>query len=237
MRHVFSHSRKAAAKSRVVRVLLWLAAIMLLLPAAVIALYAVVPPPLTPLMAMRWFDGAGLRKEWVPLSRVAPHVPRAVIASEDNLFCEHAGFDWRSIGEAVEDYSTGRRMRGASTISMQTAKNLFLWPGRDLARKSIEAYLTVLIELIWSKQRIMEVYLNIAEWGDGVYGIGAAARAYFGKPAGSLTQREAALLAAVLPNPREWSPVHPSAYISGRADIIMRRIGQLGPLLACVASR
>ncbi len=237
MRHVFSRSRKMTAKSRFVRILLWLAAIMVLAPAAAIALYAVMPPPLTPLMAMRWLDGAGLRKDWMPLSRVAAHVPHAVIASEDNLFCEHSGFDWRSIGDAVEDYSAGRRTRGASTISMQTAKNLFLWPGRNFARKSIEAYLTVLIELIWSKQRIMEVYLNVAEWGDGVYGIGAAARAHFGKSAGSLTRREAALLAAVLPNPREWSPVRPTAYISGRADTIVRRIGQLGPLLACVASR
>ena len=236
MRRAFSPSRRSI-RSRLVRLLLWIVAIVVLVPAILIALYGVVPPPLTPLMAMRWFDGAGIRKEWVPLSRVAVHTPRAVIASEDNLFCEHSGFDWRSIGDAVEDYSTGRRTRGASTISMQTAKNLFLWPGRDFVRKGIEAYLTVLIELLWSKQRIMEVYLNIAEWGDGVYGIGAAARAHFRKPAASLTTREAALLAAVLPNPREWSPVRPSDYISGRADVIARRIGQLGPLLACVSSR
>jgi monofunctional biosynthetic peptidoglycan transglycosylase len=120
---------------------------------------------------------------------------------------------------------------------MQTAKNLFLWPGRDFVRKGIEAYLTVLIELIWSKRRIMEVYLNVAEWDDGVYGVGAAARAHFGKPAASLTRREAALLAAVLPNPREWSPSRPSSFIAGRADTITRRIAQLGPLLACVGPR
>jgi monofunctional biosynthetic peptidoglycan transglycosylase len=164
-------------------------------------------------------------------------VPRAVIAAEDNLFCEHQGFDWRAIGEAAEDYAAGKRVRGASTISMQVAKNLFLWPGRDFARKGMEAYLTVIVELLWSKRRIMEVYLNIAEWGDGVFGIGAAAHAHFGKPASTLTGREAALLAAVLPNPREWSPVRPTAYIAGRADVIMRRTGQLGPLLACAIRR
>jgi monofunctional biosynthetic peptidoglycan transglycosylase len=128
-------------------------------------------------------------------------------------------------------------MRGASTLSMQVAKNLFLWPGRDFARKGMEAYITVFIELLWSKRRIMEVYLNIAEWGDGLYGIEAAARKHFGKPAAALTPREAALLAAVLPNPREWSPAPPSPYIAGRADVIGRRAGQLGALLACVGGR
>ena len=165
----------------------------------------------------------------MPLDRVAASVPRAVIASEDNLFCEHSGFDWRAIGDAAEEYAAGRRMRGASTISMQVAKNLFLWPGRDFVRKGIEAYLTVFVELLWSKRRIMEVYLNIAEWGDGIYGVDAAARAHFGKAPAALTPREAALLAAVLPNPREWSPARPTPYIAGRSDVIARRVAQLGP--------
>lgn len=220
-----------------IRLFLWCAAILLVAPAAAIALYAVVPPPITPLMALRWLDGAAIRKDWVPLDRVAVSVPRAVIASEDNLFCEHSGFDWRAIGDAAEEYAAGKRMRGASTVSMQVAKNLFLWPGRDFLRKGIEAYLTVFVELLWSKRRIMEVYLNIAEWGDGIYGIDAAARAHFGKPASALTPREAALLAAVLPNPREWSPARPTPYIAGRSDVIARRAAQLGPLLACVAGR
>jgi monofunctional glycosyltransferase len=222
---------------RLIRLFIWLAAILLVAPVLMIALYAIIPPPITPLMALRWMDGAEIRKTWTPLDRVAPAVPRAVIASEDNLFCEHSGFDWRAIGDAADDYATGKRMRGASTISMQVAKNLFLWPGRDFVRKGIEAYITVFVELLWSKRRIMEVYLNIAEWGDGLYGIDAAARARFGKAAAALTPREAALLAAVLPNPREWSPDRPTAYIAGRADVIARRVGQLGPLLACMGSR
>jgi monofunctional biosynthetic peptidoglycan transglycosylase len=164
-------------------------------------------------------------------------VPRAVIASEDNRFCEHSGFDWQAIGDAAEDYASGKRVRGASTLSMQVAKNLFLWPGRDFARKGVEAYITVFIELLWSKRRIMEVYLNIAEWGDGIYGAEAAARAHFGKAAAALTLREAGLLAAVLPNPLDWSPARPTPYIAGRADVIARRVGQLGPLLACVGGR
>lgn len=222
---------------RPVRLLAAILAIVLALPVLVIALYAVVPPPLTPLMVLRSADGASIRKSWTPLERIAPAVPRAVIASEDNLFCRHAGFDWQAIGEAAEDYVEGRRLRGASTISMQVAKNLFLWPGRDFVRKGVEAYLTVFVELLWTKRRIMEVYLNIAEWGDGIYGVEAAARAHFGKRASALTPREAALLAAVLPNPRAWSPARPSAYIAGRADTILGRTGQLGPLLACVAAR
>jgi monofunctional biosynthetic peptidoglycan transglycosylase len=220
--------------NRLIRPLALILVIALAGPVLVVALYAIVPPPLTPLMALRWFDGAALRKTWTPLERVAPAVPRAVIASEDNRFCAHAGFDWGAIGEAADDYATGKRVRGASTISMQVAKNLFLWPGRDFARKGMEAYITVFVELLWSKRRIMEVYLNIAEWGDGIYGIGAASRAHFGKAAAALTPREAALLAAVLPNPREWSPDRPTPYIAGRADVILRRVGQLGPLLACV---
>jgi monofunctional biosynthetic peptidoglycan transglycosylase len=222
---------------RLIRLLVLLVVIALSLPVLLVALYAIVPPPLTPLMALRWADGAAINKTWTPLERIAPAMPRAVIASEDNLFCEHSGFDWNAIGEAADDYAAGKRMRGASTISMQVAKNLFLWPGRDFLRKGVEAYITVVVELLWSKRRIMEVYLNIAEWGDGLYGIGAASQAHFRKAATALTPREAALLAAVLPNPREWSPNRPTDYIAGRADVISRRVGQLGPMLACVDKR
>ena len=189
-----------------IRLILWLAAAILVIPVLLIALYAVVPPPITPLMALRWLDGAAIDRRWVPLDRIAPAMPRAAVASEDNLFCEHGGFDWRAIGDAADDYAAGKRLRGASTISMQVAKNVVLWPGRDFLRKGAEAYVTVFVEMLWSKRRIMEVYLNVAEWGDGIYGVEAAARAHFGKSAAALTPREAALLAAVLPNPREWSP-------------------------------
>ena len=216
------------------RGLLWAAVLLLLGPPAVLLLFRVVPPPLTPLMVIRLVEGEGLRKDWTPLDRIAPALPQAVIAAEDNLFCEHSGFDWQAIQEAVEDYRDGDRLRGASTVSMQTAKNLFLWPGRNFLRKGLEAWLTLQMELLWPKRRIMEVYLNIAEWGPGLYGAEAAARAYFGKPAADLSRREAALLAAVLPNPRAWSPAEPSPYIARRAGVIAGRIGQLGPLLDCV---
>jgi monofunctional biosynthetic peptidoglycan transglycosylase len=147
-------------------------------------------------------------------------LPRAVIASEDEKFCTHHGFDWVAFDNAYRDWRAGREPKGASTITMQVAKNLFLWPGRSVLRKGIEAYLTVLLELLWDKHRIMEVYLNVIEWGDGIYGADAAAHRYFNKPASALTPQEAALLAAVLPNPREWSAVRPTPYIAERAAAI-----------------
>jgi monofunctional biosynthetic peptidoglycan transglycosylase len=157
-----------------------------------------------------------------------------VIAAEDNRFCEHAGFDWGELEGQLDALLAGGRARGASTITMQTAKNLFLWPGRDFVRKALEAWLTPQIELLWPKRRIIEVYLNVAEFGPGIYGAEAAARAYFGKSAGALGAREAALLAAVLPSPRRWSPDRPTEYLSARARNIRTRIEQLGPMLDCV---
>jgi monofunctional biosynthetic peptidoglycan transglycosylase len=209
-------------------------AAFVLLPAMVILIYGLVPPAVTPLMLIRLAEGEGIAKTWVPLSRISPQMPYAIIAAEDNRFCVHFGFDFKAIQEAVADYGESGGLRGASTVSMQTAKNLFLWPGRSWLRKGIEAYLTVMIELLWPKQRIMEVYLNIAEWGHGIYGVEAAAQTYFGKDASKLTRREAALLAAVLPNPREWQANPPGSYVSERASVIAVRIDQLGELLDCV---
>ena len=188
------------------------------------ALYRVVPVPVTPLMLIRAAEGAGLEREWRPLAAISPHLARAVIASEDTLFCGHSGFDWAAIGEAFEDNGDGAPLRGGSTISQQTAKNAFLWPERSWIRKGAEAWFTLLIEALWPKQRILEVYLNIVEWGDGVYGAEAAARHHFGKPAAALTRREAALLAVVLPSPRRWSPASPGPYVARRAGIIERRM-------------
>ena len=161
-------------------------------------------------------------------------VSRAVVAAEDNRFCEHFGFDLQAIETAIEDYMEGERLRGASTISMQTAKNLFLWPGRSLLRKGLEAYLTAMIEVLWSKRRIIEVYLNVAEWSGGVYGIESAAQRSFGKSAKQLTRWEASLLASVLPNPRARSAVRPDAALRAKARKVSQRIGQLGPLLDCL---
>jgi monofunctional biosynthetic peptidoglycan transglycosylase len=226
--------RSATGGGRVRRVLLIGLLIVLLVPPALLLVYRFLPVPITPLMVLRLAQGEGLRKDWVSLDEVAPALPQAVIAAEDNRFCDHFGFDWGELEEQIDALLAGERARGASTISMQTAKNLFLWPGRDLVRKVLEAWLTPQVELLLPKRRIVEVYLNVAEFGPGIYGAEAAARAYFDKPASALSTREAALLAAVLPSPRSWSPARPTPYIQGRARTIRTRIDQLGPMLDCV---
>lgn len=211
-------------------------AVLILLagPLAAILIFRFVPVPATPLMAIRAVQGHGLARDWVPLEAIAPALPHAVIAAEDNLFCEQMfGFDIAALRAEFTRWQDGERPRGASTITMQTAKNLFLWPGRDFLRKAVEAWLTPQVALLWPKRRVLEVYLNIVEFGPGIYGAEAAARAFFGKPARRLTQIEAALLAAVLPNPLDRSPVRPSLAVAARAEVIARRIGQLGPLLDC----
>jgi monofunctional biosynthetic peptidoglycan transglycosylase len=212
--------RRGPLGRRLRRLALLVIVIGVLLPAPFIIAYRIVPPPITPLMVIRALGGAPLDKHWVPLERISAALPRAVIASEDEKFCMHHGFDWAAFENAYRDWRAGREPKGASTITMQVAKNLFLWPGRSVIRKGIEAYLTVLLEFFWDKHRIMEVYLNVIEWGDGLYGADAAAHRYFNKPASALTAQEAALLAAVLPNPREWSPVRPTQYIGERAAAI-----------------
>jgi monofunctional biosynthetic peptidoglycan transglycosylase len=205
----------------------------LLVPLGLLVVFRFVPVPLTPLMVIRLTEGEGLDKTWVPLEQIAPALRHAVVAAEDNRFCEHYGFDWTALGEVIDDMRAGERPRGASTISMQTSKNLFLWPDRSLVRKGLEAWLTPQMELLWNKQRIIEVYLNIAEMGPGIYGAEAAARHYFATTAADLSAAEAARLAAVLPNPREWSPDPPTDYIVRRERTIGRRIEQLGPMLTC----
>jgi monofunctional biosynthetic peptidoglycan transglycosylase len=208
--------------------------VLLLLPTALILVYRFVPPPVTPLMVWRLVQGEGLAKDWTPLRAISPDLARAVIAAEDNRFCEHNGIDWPALRAEFRRAWAGEHARGASTISMQTTKNVLLWPGRDPVRKLLEAALTPQLELFWGKRRIIEVYLNVAETGPGLYGAEAAARRFFKKPAKALSRREAALIAAVLPNPRRWSPARPTRYIVQRARMIERRIDQLGPLLDCV---
>jgi monofunctional biosynthetic peptidoglycan transglycosylase len=212
-----------------------IALLLLVGPTAVVGLYRFFDPPITPLMLVRLAQGEALQHRPVPLSRVSPHLIAAVIAAEDNLFCRHFGFDTEALSDEIDTWLAGDRPRGASTITMQTAKNILLWPGRDPLRKLIEAWLTPQIELLWSKRRILEVYLGIAEMGPGVYGAEAAARIYFRKPAAALGRREAALLAAVLPDPRERSAEQPDPYVARRASRIMRRADQLGPLLDCLS--
>ncbi|HEX4387318.1 MAG TPA: monofunctional biosynthetic peptidoglycan transglycosylase, partial [Steroidobacteraceae bacterium] len=165
---------------------------------------------------------------WVSLEQISPHAAIAVIASEDQLFPLHAGFDFHSIREAVRASEHGKRLRGASTISQQVAKNLFLWGGHSFVRKGLEAYFTVLIELLWPKERILEMYLNVAQFGDGIYGVQAAAERFWHKPALALSSSDSALLAAVLPNPLRLHAERPSAYVISRRDWILGQMRDLG---------
>jgi monofunctional biosynthetic peptidoglycan transglycosylase len=193
-----------------------------------VALYREVPPPATPLMLIRSAEGQGLTKSWLPLNAISPHLIRAVLASEDQKFCEHHGFDWEAIREAWRRYRQGRgKLHGASTVSMQTAKNVFLWPGRDWVRKTLEAYFTALIELLWSKEHIVEMYLNVVEWGPGIYGAEAAAQFHFHKSARVLTTDEATRLAAILPDPLKWSASRPDRLVADRAAFIREQMPAL----------
>lgn len=189
--------------------------------------YKWLPVYVTPLMIQRSIENRKdstytTKKIWKPYSEISPELAKAVIASEDNLFNKHNGFDFKAIQDARKEYESGKRkyLRGASTISQQTAKNVFLLPHRSYLRKGLEAYFTVLIEKIWGKERIMEVYLNVIEMGPGIFGAEAAAQAHFGHEAAKLTNREACLIAACLPNPVKRSAGHPSSYISKRAGDI-----------------
>lgn len=220
--------------ARLRRWLLWVVLIVIMTPLVLTLVYRFLPPPVTPLMVIRMIEGRGLDRRWVAWSQISPPMKRAVVAAEDNLFCQHDGFDWNSLEVAVKAYADGKRAGGGSTISMQTAKNLFLWPKRSVLRKALELPLTTALELLWPKERILEVYLNIAEWGPGLYGIEAAARANFGASAKGLNLRQASQLAAILPSPLKWRATPPSPYVSRRAATIRKRIGQLGPLLDCV---
>ncbi|MDX1430816.1 MAG: monofunctional biosynthetic peptidoglycan transglycosylase [Gammaproteobacteria bacterium] len=171
---------------------------------------------------------ADVAYRWVPWERISPEVGIAVVAAEDQLFPEHVGFDVESIRDALEEREQGGRLRGASTISQQVAKNLFLWPGRSWVRKGLEAYFTVLIETMWSKRRILEVYVNIAQFGDDTFGVGAASERFFAKPAADITTEEAALLAAVLPNPKRLHVDRPSRYVRERTHWIRSQMRMLG---------
>ena len=166
--------------------------------------------------------------DWVPFDKIAPVAPLAMVAGEDQTFPFNHGFDIASIKSAIDVAEAGGRLRGASTITQQTARNLFLWSGGGFFRKGLEAYFTVLIDITWPKRRVLEVYANIAELGNGIYGVEAAAQAYFHKPASRLTKHQAALLAAVLPNPRGWHANHPSTYVQRRAAWIEQQMRQLG---------
>ncbi|WP_460514607.1 monofunctional biosynthetic peptidoglycan transglycosylase [Cyclobacterium sediminis] len=222
--------RRLAAWLGKVLLVLWVTSLLLVLALKVLPVY------FTPLIGIRTINQVFsekkvvLNKDWVPIEEISPHLYLAVIASEDQKFLSHHGFDWEALESAMADYKTGKRLRGGSTISNQTAKNVFLWPGRNFVRKGLEAYFTVLIELFWSKQRILEVYLNVIEMGEGLYGAEAAAQRYFKKPASKLSRQEAALIAAILPNPIRWRADRPTAYIKKRQGWILRNMNNLGEI-------
>ncbi|MCF7200973.1 monofunctional biosynthetic peptidoglycan transglycosylase [Pseudomonas oligotrophica] len=215
---------------RLFKLLLWFVAVSALL---VLALRWVAPP-FTALMVERklqsWTSGPSidLERQWRPWKELPDDLKMAVIAAEDQKFAEHWGFDVAAIRAALQHNQAGGSLRGASTLSQQVAKNLFLWSGRSWPRKALEAWFTALIELLWPKQRILEVYLNSVEWGDGIFGAEAAARHHFGRGAPYLSTTQASLLAAVLPNPRSWDAGRPSGYVQRRAGWIRQQMRQLG---------
>ncbi len=218
------------------RLLRWcrnLALFLLFSSLAMVVLYRFIPVYYTPLMFIRLYeqvkDGKSMKlaHHWVPMEQIPQALAQAVVASEDNRFPDHSGFDLKEIKKARKEAERGRRVRGASTISQQTAKNVFLLPDRSYVRKAFEVYFTFLIELIWSKERIMEVYLNSIEMGEGIYGAEAVARAHFKKSAYQLSRAECALVAATLPNPRRFNSARPSAYMLKRQHEILSLMGKL----------
>jgi monofunctional biosynthetic peptidoglycan transglycosylase len=201
-----------------------------------VIVYRFVNPPVTWLMLTRGFEQKAdgkpwkIDKEWRDFDDIADPMKRAAVAAEDQTFLENHGFDFNAIEKAIQKNSKSNKLIGGSTISQQTAKNVFLWPGRSWVRKGFEAYFTLLIEIFWSKRRIMEVYLNVIEMGDGIYGVNAAAQAYFHKDAANLTRAQAAAIASIFPSPLKWSATEPSGYVRHRQYLIMKNMRRLGPM-------
>ena len=220
-------------RRRWLRRLLWLPVWLLVLTVLQVLPLRWIDPPTSAFMVARSLDGLGddgfeLRHEWRDLAQISPHLPISLVAAEDQKFPSHRGFDLDAIDKAFQRNAEGGRIRGASTITQQVAKNLYLWQGGGYVRKAIEAWYALLIETFWSKRRILEVYANVAEFGDGVYGAEAASQVFFRKPASSLGAAEAARLAAVLPNPRRYDAANPGPYVQRRTSWIQRQARQLG---------
>ena len=216
---------------KILRIIACLLLTAILLPVCLVALYRYIPVPVTPLMLTRNIDeGTPINYTWTPIEKISPNLVQAVVASEDNLFMEHEGFDFKQIEIARREAEAGKRLRGASTITQQTAKNLFLWQGRSWLRKGVEAYFTVLMEQLWSKKRIMEAYLNCIEMGDGIYGAAAVAKINFKTTPDKLTKEQCELIAATLPNPRKFNSAKPSKYMKQRQNAILKNMKNIGPV-------
>lgn len=239
-----AHGKKKRNKTRrssgfffyLIRIMLCISVALLVWPIYLVVLYKFVPVYYTPLMLQRKIEAIGMdnkpsaQKEWVPYEDISPALARAVISSEDNLFQKHNGFSFDNMQKAWDDIQKGKRFRGGSTISQQTAKNVFLFPVKSYIRKAYEAYLTVLIEWIWGKRRIMEVYLNVIEIGDGIYGAEAAAKKFFNRRAKQLNDQQCALIAACLPNPLIYKVGQPSKYIQKRQAEILSLMPKMGEI-------
>jgi monofunctional glycosyltransferase len=233
-KHSRTRRRRTPALTRIVRRFVIGTVALIALPFLLIPVYAVVDPPVSALMLWRLLEGRGIAFHWVDLGDIAPVLPATVIMTEDGRFCTHHGVDWEAVQEVVEEASDGGDPRGASTIPMQTVKNLFLWPYRSYARKALEVPLAYWLDLIWSKRRIIEVYLNVVEFGPGIYGAQAAAQSFFGKNAKNLSAREAGLLAAVLPNPNGRSAGHPGQLTQQLAMRAEERGRIAGAYVGCI---
>jgi monofunctional biosynthetic peptidoglycan transglycosylase len=221
---------------RIYKLLTALVLCLAILPVFQVLLVKFLDPPFTVSMAWSWIihtvtlEPPEIAYEWMPLHQISPYLRRAVLAAEDQRFVHHSGFDFIELEKALKEMENGDRMRGASTISMQTARTLFLWSGRSWLRKALEAYYTIILELMLSKERILELYLNTVDWGIGIYGAEAAAKKYFHTSCSRLSRAQAALLAAILPNPKKWSAVKPGPYVRKRQQFILRYMNHM-PIL------
>ena len=229
--------KKPGLAKRVIKACLFLVGLFVAVSALQVAVLRLVNPPFTCTMISNWVadkvsghEAQWPNPEWRSLRKISPHLRRAVLAGEDQRFTAHNGFDFVEMNQAFQEALAGARLRGASTLTMQAARTVFLWPGRSLARKGLEAYYTVLVEVFWGKKRILEVYLNTVDWGEGVIGAEMASRKYFRTTASYLTAEQAALLAAILPSPHHWSPEHPTEYVRERQRRILEDMKNM-PLL------
>lgn len=219
------------------RRLIAIALILALLPVIFTFIYAISgTKPTSTLIMGRALLGKSVDRRWVNIEDVAPVLPQSVIMSEDGQFCFHHGVDWRELNAVIDNALEGEKTRGASTLPMQTVKNLFLWPHRSLVRKIFEVPYAIIADLVWSKRRMMEIYLNIAEWDEGIFGIEAASRHYFNKPASKLSRRQAALLTVSLPNPKGRNPAKPSKSLLRLARVVEKRARQSGAYIKCLKS-
>ncbi|MCB1481412.1 MAG: monofunctional biosynthetic peptidoglycan transglycosylase [Rhodobiaceae bacterium] len=231
---VTANAKAGGVLRRLARLALAGLAVATAIPAVIVPLYAFVDPPFSTLMLRDRLSGHSYERQWIDLDEVAPVMAHSVVVSEDSLFCMHNGIDWKQMQIAIDQWKAGKEPRGASTIAMQTAKNLFLWPARSYVRKAIELPLAYYMDLVWSKRRMIEIYLNSVEWDNGVYGIQAASRHYFKRSASKLTPRQAALLATALPLPDTRNPARPSRYHARLARLVEERTRDAGPWLKCL---